>query len=103
MTNATLEQPEPDNVPEAETVLQPSSHTMREYLDLLLSEAVSREIDVSDLQSDAEYIDSSLTLTDQSNSDLIDETLDAIQDAGYAVIEENDSLLIYGLNVDVPE
>lgn len=105
MINATLERPDPDPIPEAETVLQSSLHTVSEYLNLLVSEAVSRDVDVEDLRLEAErmYVDQDEVDADRNVHEIIDAVLDAIRNEGYAIVEENDSLLIYAHGVEVPE
>lgn len=80
---------------EAETILQPSLHTLEEYAGMVLDEAESRDVNIADLRkalendSEGEYL-----------SEVIDEALDRISGAGYAYTEEDDSLLIYPKGID---
>ena len=75
--------------PEAETILQPSLHTISEYVDMVISEAESRDLDVADIRReydsdpDGEWICS-----------MADEVLSRLHDAGYANMEGDDTLLI---------
>lgn len=82
---------------EAETVLQPSLHTISEYVDLVISEAESRGIDVADLRAEFDAAPEG-----ESINELADDALGRIADAGYACVEENDSLLIWPHGVELP-
>jgi hypothetical protein len=74
---------------EPETVLQPSLHTIREYVDMVISEAECRGVDVADIRKeydadhDGEFI-----------GEMADDVLSRLHDAGYANVEDNDTLLI---------
>lgn len=73
---------------EAETVLQPSLHSMKEYAGMVFDECTARGIKVWDLinelQEDEEWI-----------HDLINDAIQRLTDAGYPVVEEDDTFLIY--------
>lgn len=87
---------------EAETILQPSLHTIPEYVGLVLDEAECRGVDVADLRGeyDAAMVDpDGAHLTIHS---LCDDTLSRLHDAGYANVEDNDTLLIMPKGVDLP-
>ena len=75
---------------EPETVLQPSLHRLDEYAFLILDEAEGRGITVSDLRGE---------LDDDTDGEIVDDittdALDRIRDAGYPVLEADDTLLIY--------
>lgn len=74
---------------EAETVLQPSLHNLEEYADLVLDEAESRDLQVNDLRAELDDDDPDV---DEITSD----ALDRIREAGFPVVEADDTLLIYG-------
>lgn len=78
------------NDPDPETVLQPSLHTISEYVGLVLNEVDFRGIDVSDLQS--EYDDDP---EGEFIGEIADDALSRLADAGFDYAEENDALLIY--------
>ncbi len=83
---------------EPETVLQPSLHTISEYVDMVLDEAECRSVDVSDLRKefdedpDGEFI-----------GETADEALSRLWEAGYANAEDNDTLIIMPKNVPLPD
>jgi hypothetical protein len=80
-----------------ETVLQPSLHTISEYVDLVLSEAESRDIDIADLRAEfdadpeGEFI-----------GELADDALSRLSDGGFANIEAEDTLLIMPKDASLP-
>ena len=83
---------------DAETILQPSLHTISEYVGMVIDEAESRGVDVADLRAeydadpDGEWVGS-----------LADDALSRLWDAGYKWVEENDTLLIWPQGVEIPE
>jgi len=77
---------------EAETVLQPSLHSISEYVGLVLDEAESRGIDVSDLRAEGEFI-----------NEQADEALSRMWEAGYHSVEQDDVLLIWPQGSEIPD
>jgi hypothetical protein len=75
--------------PEAETVLQSSLHTISEYVDMVISEAECRNVDVADIRREYEaYPDGEWICS------MADDCLSRLHDAGYANVEGDDVLLI---------
>lgn len=85
---------------EPETILQPSLHSMHEYCGIVLDEAEGRDIDVVDLR--AEYDSLTGRRFDEHVSERIDDALGRIADAGYAYVEQDDTLLIWPKGIEVP-
>ena len=83
---------------EAETVLQPSLHSMDEYVDMVISEAECRGVDVVKIRAEFDSREN-----DEFIGEMADEALSALYDAGYANVEADDTLLIYAQGVDVPQ
>jgi len=81
---------------EAETILQPSLHTVEEYVQLVLDEVDSRGIDVSDLQDDFDRG------AEDFYGEIADEALGRLTGGGYAWIEVDDTLLIMPHGEDLP-
>jgi hypothetical protein len=70
----------------AETVLQPSLHTVEEFDMMVIDEAESRGIDVSKLRA---------TFDPEWSSECADEAITLLQTAGYVTVLDNDTFLIY--------
>lgn len=85
--------------PEAETILQPSLHTIPEYRDMVFDEAESRGVDVSDLRKECEED----TEDGEWDCERIDDALQRIGDAGYPYVEADDTLLIWPKGSEIPE
>jgi len=83
---------------EPEAMLQPSLHTLEEYRELVFAEAEDRGVDVRPWREIASCEGS----MEWASWD-IDDVLQKIQDAGYPVIEQDDTLLIYPKGSEVPE
>ncbi len=79
----------------AETVLQPSLHTLQEYAHLVLDEVESRGIVADDLRSELEK-------GCEFVYEIIDEALTRLSDAGYAWVESDDSFLIFPQGAELP-
>ena len=80
-----------DDHGEPETVLQPSLHTLEDYAELIFDEAESRGVVVSDLRGELDDTGDEVSFLDE----VITDALDRIREAGYPVVEDDDTLLIY--------
>lgn len=80
---------------EPETVLQPSLHSLEDYAELIFDEAEARGIVVSDLRAELDDTADEVSFLDEVTTD----ALDRIRDAGYPVLEADDTLLIYARTV----
>lgn len=79
-------------------ILQPSLHTISEYVDIVIGEAESLGVDVSDLRTEYDADpDGELV------GDLADDCLARLSDAGYANAEEYDALIIMDKGDDLPD
>lgn len=84
---------------EAETVIQPSLHTLEEYAYILADEASSRGLAperVAGLRRELDTL-SQIDVEDESMflDEITDELVAIIVEGGYCVIEENDTLLVF--------
>lgn len=84
---------------EPETILQPSLHTMHEYCGMVLDEAKSRDVDVADLRDEYDAADPEVDVWVNERTDA---ALERVADAGYAYIEQDDTLLIWPKGVEIP-
>jgi hypothetical protein len=73
----------------AETVLQPSLHTLEEYAELVVEECETRGIDMTDVREALE--------SDGLSDDMweLQAAQDRLYEAGYLTVEEEDTFLIY--------
>lgn len=83
---------------EPETTLQPSLHTLSEYVDLILQEAESRNVEVSDLRKDFDADPQGDWI-----GEVADEVLGRLWDEDYANSEQEDTLIIMPKGVPLPE
>ena len=83
---------------EAETVLQPSLHSISEYVGLVLDEAESRDIDVSDLRAEYDADPDGEFINEQA-----DKALSRMWEAGYHSVEQDDVLLIWPQGSEIPD
>jgi hypothetical protein len=81
---------------DAETVLQPSLHSGREFTHLVLDEASARDIDVADLES-------SLSPSEEWDDEVVWTVIDRLHDHGYTTVYENDSFLIWPKDCPLPD
>lgn len=79
------------------TAIQLSSHNVYEYATMLFDEAEAYDVDVTDLRGEFERDG----LSDDYG--VIYDTLERIRDAGYLVVEQDDTLLIGVRNDDDTE
>jgi hypothetical protein len=82
------DQHDPSTHGDPETVIQPSLHTLEEYAELCIEEAEARGLPGDDLRGDLES-------EDAETSEIIEDALDRMRDAGFVVYEGDDTLLIY--------
>ena len=89
---------------EADTVLQPSLHTLEEYAQMCIDEAAGRGCEVIALQAE---LDKALETDDDDTGGIVDEVtndaLDMIRNTGADVVEEDDSLLIWDSGFSEPQ
>lgn len=85
---------------EAETVLQPSLHTISEYVDLVIGEVECRDNGAAVQKLRNEY---DADPEGEHIGEIADEALALLVDAGYAYAEQDDTLLIWPKGVEIPE
>ena len=90
--------------PEAETVLQPSLHTIPEYCNSVLVEAACRGIDISDLNRELdELMATNSEDLYEFSYEIIDDAIGRLFDAGYEVVDCEDTFLIFAKGQGVPK
>lgn len=91
---------------QAETVIQPSLHTVEEYASMVLTECESRGIDVTSLRMELNGErdhEGRFTNSQPSIDEIIRDAFDRLDDANYAHVEENDTLLIWPQGEPLPD
>ncbi len=81
-------------MPEPIVVLQPSLHSLEEYAELILDEAASLGIRVAKLRREL-ALSSDEDFACEIVDDIISEAIDRLTDAGFYVVEDEDTFLIY--------
>ncbi|KKK51034.1 hypothetical protein LCGC14_3119020 [marine sediment metagenome] len=87
------------------TILQPSLHalTAEDWYDVVLGECESRNIDVADLRKDMDKLDEDHEDTDQILSEIEEDAIGRLWDAGYHVHDDDDCLTIYPKGYEPPD
>ena len=77
------------------TVLQPSSHSLEEFQDIVLDEAESYGVDVSDLRKDAEDLEKETGSPLPDDDSIVMDAINRLTDKGYHVYYQEDNFLVY--------